>query len=363
MSGWRRCSAATRRRARSRGSRATPSTPMSSRLRSPCWRATATALRSSCATFPPPDDAGRAARRALPYPRRHGLPAAPQPAADRADRDPQSHRLDGAPDDARRGRPADRRLRRLPRGARRGRRRPDLHRGHRGAPERAPHRPHDRGLRPARRRAAGPRRRRGARGRGEALRPALPRRARADRRTAARARGRALGGAEPALQGRAARAQLARDRGDRRAPRARGRQRPRGRARRDRAVRLARLPAHAVPERAHQPARRRLGRRCRAAPALRARGAARHAARRRPRDGRRHPAVGRRDAAGGPPCAGDREHPAHARRRRPDRLRERGDRRLGQLSGLGLDRAAAARRPRRDARARRASCAPGSPCR
>ena len=64
-----------------------------------------------------------------------------------------------------------------------------------------------------------------------------------------------------------------------------------------------------------------------------------------------HPAVRRRDAARGPPRTGDRGHPAHALAGGPDRLRERRDRRLGELPRLGLDRAAAADRARCDARA------------
>ena len=192
--------------------------------------------------------------------------------------------------------------------------------------------------------APGARRGRGAPGRHAPLRAALPRWPRADRPPAARARRGALGGSQPALQGRAARAQRGRDRGDHRAPRARRRQRARCRARRHRAVRFARLPADAVPERALEPPRRRLGRRRRATPALRARGAAGDAARRRAGARGGHPALGRRDAAGRPARARDGGDPAHARRRRPDRLRERRDRRLRELPRLGLDRAAAAGR-------------------
>ena len=62
--------------------------------------------------------------------------------------------------------------------------------------------------------------RRRARGRRQAVRAALPRRPRADRLPAARARRRPVARAEPAVQGRAARAQLGRDRRDRRASRA-----------------------------------------------------------------------------------------------------------------------------------------------
>ncbi len=316
-------------RARRRGGGAGARAPGRERARPRCRGGARALLRAGARSRRHVRRRGRARRPALSS---AGWPTrCSSAAADRADRDPQPHRLDGAPDDARRGRPADRRLRRLPRGARRGRCRPDLHRGHRRAPERPAHGPHDRRLRPARGRAARARGRRRARRRRAALRAALPWRPRADRRPAARAGGRALGGAEPALQGRAARAQLGRDRGDHRASRARGRPRARGRAGRHRAVRLARLPADAVPERAHEPPRRRLGRRCRAAPALRARGTRARCGAAPARARRGHPALGRRDAARGPPRPGDGRDPVHARRRRADRLRERRDRRLGEL--------------------------------
>ena len=282
-----------------------------------------------------------------PYPRRDGLPAAPQPAADRADRDPQSHRLDGAPDDARRGRPADRRLRRLPRGARRGRRRADLHRGHGGAPERAADGPHDRGLRPARRRAAGARRRRRARGRQRGSSRSSSTAA-ASRSTPRRARPRSRRRRCRASASRSSRARSARARSRRSSRTTSSSRAMRATAGLDGIELCAShgyLPTQFLSERTNRrddawggDAERRLHYVREALRAMRRGGGA------GTRGG--HPALGRRDAARGPPRAGDRGHPAHARRRGADRLRERRDRRLGELPRLGLDRAAAADRAR-----------------
>ena len=134
--------------------------------------------------------------------------------------------------------------------------------------------------------------------------------------------------------------------------------------RRHRAVRVARLPADAVPERALEPARRRLGRRRRSGACTTCEKRC-SAMRRGAGDGL---AVGIRlsadeSAARGPPCPGDRRHPAHARGRGPDRLRERRDRRLGELPRRGLDRAASPDRTGRHAGAGRDPARAGSRCR
>ncbi len=97
---------------------------------------------------------------------------------------PEPDRLDRPPDDARPRPPSDRRLRRLPRGAGSGRRRPDRPRGDGRRPVRAPDSAHARGLPGGLDCRVRPRRRGRAAARGPALRPALPRRPRADREPA-----------------------------------------------------------------------------------------------------------------------------------------------------------------------------------
>ena len=99
-----------------------------------------------------------------------------QPACARPCRAGEPDRLDRAPDDARARAPADRRLRRLPRGAGARRRRADRAGGDGGAPIRTAHLAHARRLPPGDRRRLPPRRGRGAAARDAALRPAAPRR-------------------------------------------------------------------------------------------------------------------------------------------------------------------------------------------
>ena len=113
--------------------------------------------------------------------RASGARAPVQPARARAGRDPEPDRLDGAPDDARPRQPADRRLRRLPRGAGARRRRADRARGDRRAPLGPADLAHARRVPPGDRGRLRARGGRGSPARDEALRPAPARRPRADR--------------------------------------------------------------------------------------------------------------------------------------------------------------------------------------
>ena len=122
-----------------------------------------------------------------------------QPACARPCRAGEPDRLDRAPDDARARAPADRRLRRLPRGAGAGRRRTDRAGGDGGAPIRTAHLAHARRLPPGDRRRLPARRGRGAAARDAALRPAAPRRSRADRDASARAGAGPVARAEPSI--------------------------------------------------------------------------------------------------------------------------------------------------------------------
>ena len=135
---------------------------------------------------------------------------------------------------------------------------------------------------------------------------------------------------------------LSADRGDRRGLRDGGGAPRAGRPRRLRGPRGLGLPRLAVPQPAHQPARRRVGRRPGAAPAVPGRVAA------------GDPALGRTGVRGGRPPVhrrGHRRRPDRgrgargtcgARRRGPDGLRERDDRDVRVAAGLGPHRAARA---------------------